>query len=194
MLCGYPVLKPQLCQNSFCLVHLIRRELLPPANKVWEGYVFTGVCLSTGGSRSLSRGVSLQVGESLSRWGSLSWDLCPGGSLSGGALSKVSLCRGLCPGGLYLGVLCPGLSIQVGGFCPGVGSLSRWSLSKGSLFRGGLCPRESVQGGLCPGGSLCCFISLLQGKKTWASLHRNKFKSSNIANILSTLKTVFIFR
>ena len=23
-------------------------ECLPPANEVWEGYVFTGVCLSTG--------------------------------------------------------------------------------------------------------------------------------------------------
>ena len=31
--------------------------LLPPANEVCEGYVFTGVCLSIGGgSRSLSRG------------------------------------------------------------------------------------------------------------------------------------------
>ena len=44
---------------------------LPPANEVCEGYVFTGVCLSTGGSRSLSRGVSIPGGESLSRgvWG-----------------------------------------------------------------------------------------------------------------------------
>ena len=187
MLCGYPVLKPQLCQNSFCSVHLIRRELLPAANKVWEGYVFTGVCLSTGASRSLSRGISVQVGESLSRWGSLSWGLCPGGSLFGGALSKVSLCRGLCPGGPYLGVLCPGLSIQMGGFCPGVGSLSRWSLSRGSLVRGGLCPGESVRGGLCA----VLYHSCKERRR--ASLHRNKFKSSNIANIVSTVKTVFIF-
>ena len=53
---------------------------LPPTNEVCEGYVFTGVCLSTGGS--LSRG---------SVWG---------GSLSGGSLSGGGLCpgRGLCHG------------------------------------------------------------------------------------------------
>ena len=68
-------------------------ECLPPVNGVCEGYVFTGVCLSTGG-------VSVSVrGRSLSReWGSLSrgWgfsvqrvgSLCPGGSLSMGSLSR----------------------------------------------------------------------------------------------------------
>ena len=34
---------------------------LPPANEVWEGYVFTGVCLSIGGSLSTGR-VSVQGG------------------------------------------------------------------------------------------------------------------------------------
>ena len=32
-------------------------DSLPPANEVCEGNVFTGVCLSAGGSRSLSKGV-----------------------------------------------------------------------------------------------------------------------------------------
>ena len=74
---------------------------LPPANEVCEGYVFTGVCPSTGGS--MSRGVSVQEG-SLSRRGGL----CPGqGSLSRG-------------GGLYPGEgsLSRGFSIQ-GCFCMG---------------------------------------------------------------------------
>ena len=42
---------------------------LPPANKVCEGYVFTGVCLSTVGSRSLSGGSLVSAGGSLSRGG-----------------------------------------------------------------------------------------------------------------------------
>ena len=45
---------------------------LPPANEVCEGYAFTYVCLSTGGSRSLSGG-----GYPL--WG----DFCPGGLCHG---------------------------------------------------------------------------------------------------------------
>ena len=45
---------------------------LPPANEVCEGYVFIYVCLSTGGSRSLSGGGYPLWGGFLSR-GSLSW-------------------------------------------------------------------------------------------------------------------------
>ena len=37
--------------------------LLPPANEVCEGYVFTGVCLFSGVGMFLSRGVSVQVGS-----------------------------------------------------------------------------------------------------------------------------------
>ena len=56
-------------------------DLLPPADEVCEGNVFTGVCLSTGG------GV-----------------LCPGGGLCLGGLSGGCLCLGgLCPGGLCQG-------------------------------------------------------------------------------------------
>ena len=87
--------------------------------------VFTGVCWSTGGRGSLSRG-----------------GLCSGGvSVWGWSLSK----GGLCPGG---GSLCPmerrslsgggGLCLGGGGLCPG---------------RGGLCPGRSLRD-LCPGGSL----------------------------------------
>ena len=70
--------------------------LLPPANEVCEGYVFTGVCLFTWG---------------VSVWGGL----CPGGLCPGG----------LCPRGVSVqwgsvkGGLCPGVSVQ-GGICPGV--------------------------------------------------------------------------
>ena len=52
--------------------------------------------------------------------------LCPGGSLSGGFLSReVSVQGGLCPGGL----------------CPG------WSLSRRVPVQGGLCPRRSLSKG-----------------------------------------------
>ena len=49
---------------SIIRVHVSRCEVLPPANEVCEGNVFTGVCLSTGGC--------IYPGRSL-----------PGGSLSG---------------------------------------------------------------------------------------------------------------
>ena len=86
--------------------------LLPPANKVCEGYVFTGVCLSTGGLA-----------------------LCPGGSPSGGSLFMgvsvqgvpvkrgVSIQGDLCPEGCLSGGLCPGVSVQGGVYLRG--SLSR---------------------------------------------------------------------
>ena len=93
---------------------------------------------------SLSRVVSVQggclfpVGVSLSRVVSLSrGDLCPGGGVSvWGFLSK----KGLCPGGLCLGVSVQEGSLSKKGLCPGglclgvsvqEGSLSRGSLSKG---------------------------------------------------------------
>ena len=37
-------------------------ELLPPANEVCEGYVFTGVCLSTGGHACFRGGVCASQG------------------------------------------------------------------------------------------------------------------------------------
>ena len=71
-------------------------------------YYFTGVCLPTGGSQSLSGGL-VQGGlrpERVSVWGGL----CPGDSLSKGSLSKGLSVRGgnsvqggLCPGGSLLG-------------------------------------------------------------------------------------------
>ena len=50
---------------------------LPPANEVCEGYVFTGVCLSTRGRVSVQGGGSLSRGVSVRGW-----------SLSGGSLSR----------------------------------------------------------------------------------------------------------
>ena len=81
---------------------LSRNHIYRPQTKMREGSVFRGVCLSTGGSRSLSRG-SLSEG-SLSRGG-----LCPG---------RVSVQRGggLCP----RGSLCRGEGVSVqGGLCQG---------------------------------------------------------------------------
>ena len=100
--------KCQVIDHDFS--HYIN-HLLPPANEVCEGYVFTGVCLSTGGV-SVQGGLCLGVG------------LCPGGSLQGVSLSRE---RGLCPGrGVSVqgwGSLSRGISVW-GGLCPG-GSLSR---------------------------------------------------------------------
>ena len=110
--------------------------LLPRANEVCEDNVFTGVCLSTRGSWSLSRGLSILgevsiPGESLSR-GSLS----RGGSLSraGGSLSRAGGSLSRAGGSPSKGVLRPGGSLSRG-LCPGE-SLSR---------------RVSVQGVLCHG-------------------------------------------
>ena len=111
-----------------------RDRLLPPANEVCEGYVFTGVCLSTGGILVSVKGVS--------DWGSLSRGSLPGGCLSrrplsGGSLSREvstqgSLSRGFCPGVSEWWVSVQEVSVQ-GGLCLGVsfcgvsvrGSLSR---------------------------------------------------------------------
>ena len=79
------------------------RILLPSANEVCEGYVFTGVCLSTGGvsvqGESLSKGVSVlgfSVQEGLCQEGSLSREslsggLCPWGSQSRGVSVRETL-------------------------------------------------------------------------------------------------------
>ena len=95
-------------------------------------------CLSVHrGSRSLSRGVSVQ------EWVSVQVGLCPGRV----SVQGVSVWQGLCQGRISIqGVgVCPGgVSVQ-GGFCLG----ALWQ----DLCPGGLCPgRISVQGvGLFPG-------------------------------------------
>ena len=152
---------------------------LPPANEVCEGYVFTGVCLSTWGSLSLSGGslsqeglclggpcpgglclrVSVQgvyVWGSLCTVGSVQECLCPGGSLSGGLCPGRSLSGGSLSRGISVqGILCPG------GFVKPLKGRPWWKkqimeehLCPGRSLSGGLCPGESLSGGLCPGG-LC---------------------------------------
>ena len=97
-------------------------SLLPPANEVCKGYVFTGVCLSTGGL-SLCPGGSQSLGVSV-QGVSVQGDLCPGESVQGGLSRGVSVMGALCPGGLsHGGSLSRGISVQ--------GGLSRGSLSKG---------------------------------------------------------------
>ena len=71
------------------------RCLLPPANEVCEGYVFTGVL-------SVHRGVSVSV------WRRVSLQVV---SVQGGSLSRVVSIQG---GGLCLGGLCPGGSLSRG--------------------------------------------------------------------------------
>ena len=70
----------------------IQRSFLPPANEVCEGYVFTGVCLSTWGGESVSVQGGGSVQGSLCLRGSLSRiGLCPGVSVQGGSLSGIPL-------------------------------------------------------------------------------------------------------
>ena len=60
-------------------------QYLPPANEVCKGYVFTGVCVSTGGGGGLCprgisvQGVSLSRGVSVLRVVSVQTAFCPGG-------------------------------------------------------------------------------------------------------------------
>ena len=64
-------------------------RLLPPTNEVCEGYVFTGVCLSTGGGlHSWGGGVCIQGMVCIQGW-----------SASGGVCIHASR-RGLHPGGV----------------------------------------------------------------------------------------------
>ena len=60
----------QLLQNivinavfSAALPYLLKFLFLPPANEVCEGYVFTGVCLSTGGVCSIAAGKHIPLGR-----------------------------------------------------------------------------------------------------------------------------------
>ena len=144
------------CIHKFAVACLY--QLLPPANEVCEGYVFTGVCLSTRGSRSLSKGSMSQGGVSV--WGV--------------SLSRGSLSRG-------------GVSVQGGSLCPGGESLSRGSLSRGSLFRGisvrgslyrkGSLSRGSLSRGVSVQGVSVQGVSVqgsLQGVSVGRSLSRGK--------------------
>ena len=109
--------------------------LLPRANEVCEGYVFTAVCLSTGGG-----GLGLCPGG-----------LCPGGKVSvhpGGSLFRgVSVQGDLCPGRSLSRGLCPGRSLSRGGLCPG--EFLSWGVS---VQVGPLSREGSQSGGLCRGG------------------------------------------
>ena len=103
-------------------------EILSPANEVCEGYVFTGVCLSTGGL-GLCPGGGVSV-QGISVWVGLCLGLsgfCSGWSLSGALwflFRMVSVQRCLC-----LGVSLPG------------GSSPKGSLSRGISVWRGLCHR-----------------------------------------------------
>ena len=102
------------------------------------------------GSRSLSRGVSVLVGDWSPFKGLVSVQgvgLRPGGSPSKGSPSRGFPSRGVSvQGRLHPGSLLPGESLSVG------------SLSKGVSVQGGLCPL-----GLCTGGPLSREGSLSKG-------------------------------
>ena len=151
----------------------IRWHFLPPAKEVCECYVcylFTGVCLSTG--RVSVQGVSFRGSLSV---GHCLWVSVQGVSVQGGALSRVSVQQGLCPGeSLSKGVLSRG-SLSKGGLCRG-GSLSRESLSRGSLSS-----RVSVQGSLCP-----------RGVSVWGSLSREVSVRKTPPHTVGYVRTVCI--
>ena len=86
-------------------------KLLPPANEVCEGYVFTGVCLSTQGGHVwlLPGGVCGCLGVCGCSWGGCAW-LLPG--VLGACMVALGGHAWLLPGGhtwlLWGGVVAPG--------------------------------------------------------------------------------------
>ena len=113
-----------------------------------RSYVFTGVCLSTGGGLcprgvSLSRVVSVQGSRSIGV--SVPRGLCPGGLCRGSLSRRVSV-----QGDLSSGASVQGIYVQGEGYLSR-GLLSKGALSRGSLSRGSLSRRISIQGDLCHG-------------------------------------------
>ena len=129
-----------------------------PANKVCEGYVFTGVCLSTGGS--LSQGVSILRG------------LCPRGSLSRGFSVQGVSVQG-------------GVSVQVGSLSRWV-SVQGVSMPKGVSVQGGLCPGGfHPWGGLCPRGSLSRGVSVHWVSVWGISIQKGLYLGGSVEGSLS---------
>ena len=136
--------------------------LLLPANEVCEGYVFTGVCLSTGGACVVAGGcvvalgghVWLLWGHAWLLWGAMhgcSWGGMPG--CSGGVHGCSGVCTWLLQGGMHgcLGGM-HGCS-QGGGVCVVAPGGHAW------LLWGGMCGCSGghawLLGGACvvaPGG------------------------------------------
>ena len=111
--------------------------LLRPTNEVCEGYVFTGVCLSTRGVYSACNG----AGGCLPRR-RLSMGCLPRGCLPRACLPSGCLPRGVCPGGVYPGGCLPrGVSVQ--GDRAGVCPVKVSAQGEGGVFPGEVClPRE----------------------------------------------------
>ena len=82
---------------------VLAKLFLPPANEVWEGYVFTGVCLSTGGEGVHGGGNTwwgvCMVGRHM--WWGHAWEgACMAGGIHGGEAYVVRACVvGACMGG-----------------------------------------------------------------------------------------------
>ena len=169
--------------NSFMF---LKPTFYCPQMKFAKVMFFTGVCLSTKGFQSLSRGYlsrgSLSSGVSVQgvfvHGGFLSRGLCLEGSLSRGSLcrgslSKASLSNFYHPQMKFAKVMFSQLSVcpQKGlGLCPGGSlseevSLSRQVSIQGVSVQGSLCP-----GGLCPGG-----VSVQEGSLSGGSLSRGVF-------------------
>ena len=77
--------------------------LLPPAKEVCEGYVFTGVCLSTGGRACMAGGRTWQGfvrGRVCVWWGHPWWGVCDEGHAWQGACMAGRACM---PGGMHGG-------------------------------------------------------------------------------------------
>ena len=88
-----------MCEQDHLKISAI--HFYRPQTKYGQGNVFTGICLSTGGS-SVHKGVSVQ-GVSVRGGG----PLCPGGGLCPGGLSVQGLCHPdpprtvMCVGGMH---------------------------------------------------------------------------------------------
>ena len=123
-------------------INFFSTQLLPPANEVCEGYVFTGVCLSTGGGACM---------------------VAPGGHawlLRGGMHGCSGGCAWLLGGGMR-GCLGGHAWLLSGGACvvaPGGGVVAR-----GCSCSGGACVVARGHAWLLPGGA-CVVFSMRYGQ------------------------------
>ena len=162
------------------------RNFLPPANKVFEGYVFTGVCLSKGHGACMAWGG--MHGRGYAWWGGMHgghvWQErhCMAGGMHGRGVCMAEWCAwqgGMCGRGclagehawwghVWQGVCVAGGHVWQGGHAWQEGGMhGRGVHGRGHAWQGGMCGRGCVAGemvtaahGTHPTGMQSCYPSL----------------------------------
>ena len=86
-----------LFQVSGTCLQVMGTPFLPPTNEVCEGYVFTGVCLSTGGA--CVTGACMVGGGMCGRGGMRGGGAWQGGMCGGGCMAEGHIWQGVCMAG-----------------------------------------------------------------------------------------------